>query len=790
MIKSLQRKEKERKERYKTPRKTQDLIPWSKVYDDGICLIGKRNYTKTFSFSDINYDTADDDEKEKMQVEYGTILNSLDPNAVWKITVMNNRRSPRELENNLLIPDEDDEIKQYRSEVNQMLTDKLSRQNPFELKRYITCSIIKNNIDDARTYFNRLESDLSSTFNRLGSELKPLCETERLKLIHSFFRPEEIDEWRYDGTQRKKFGDCFKNYIAPYSFKPAYDHFQIGNNYGRGLLLTEYPNFLKDTFIKKLTDLKRNIIFSIDINPILKDEAVHFGEEKELSIETEITKFLQRQNQNNNFSMIIPHHYEQERDSVKEFLKDITSRDQNLFMCSATLVHTAPSLAQLYSDTEEILRVAREHSITFDVTKIASRQISCLNTALPYGVELMNSDLRPLITECVAGFVPFLVHEICDENGIYYGTNKVSGNVLKVDPRKLPNGNCWVVGVSGGGKSFSIKALILILRLTSIMAQDTDVIVVDPEREYKYLVKKLGGEIITLSPSSSTHINIFDINADYGGEDDEGNKIDPIGEKSAYILSVIEQILAGEGVSATKKTVCDRAVKELYKELEQCNFKGKMPTMKDFVELLRNMPEAEAKELALQLELYSEGSLNLFAHETNVDTNSSFICYDTYNLGSQLENLGLLVILDSIINRISLNREKGRTTYIIIDEIYLLFKHEYSTDFLERLWRRIRKYHGYAVGIIQDIAELVENPKARHMLYNSEFTIMLRQTGENSEALAHLYHLPDTQVSILESGEPGTGIMKVGNKIVPFENIYPEGTEIYRLMDTKAVKTV
>lgn len=416
------------------------------------------------------------------------------------------------------------------------------------------------------------------------------------------------------------------------------------------------------------------------------------------------------------------------------------------------------------------------------MAKLKTRQLKTMTTALPYGVSLMDYDMRPLTSGDIAAFVPFVAEECCHKNGIYGGTNIVSGNIIKIDRRELMNGNCWILAVSGGGKSMTIKSQIMSLRL--MPDDNSDVIIIDPEREYVAITKALQGDVAKLSPSSTTHINPFDINAEYG-RDDEGTG-DPIKEKSSFILSMCEQILIEEGISLLEKSLIDRAVRILYEPLKKNHFEGVMPTFKDFCAVLKTMEEPEAHELAGKFEIYAYGSLDYFSQQTNVDTSSSMLCYDINEMGSQLQNLGLLIVLDNILNRISKNRYEGRFTYVIIDEIYLLFEHKYSTEFLEKLWKRIRKYNGYATGIIQNVTAVTRNSKARDMLSNSAFTIMLSQSEADAQELSEIYNISKEEQRFIKQKMPGKGLIHLGTSTtVPFDNTIPNDTKIYGLMTTK-----
>ena len=305
-----------------------------------------------------------------------------------------------------------------------------------------------------------------------------------------------------------------------------------------------------------------------------------------------------------------------------------------------------------------------------------------------------------------------------------------------------------------------------------------DVIIIDPEREYSPLVRALGGEVIQISATSPNHINALDMSRDYG-------EIDPVIEKTQFIMSLCEQIISGHRFTKGQQSIIDRCTENVYREYQESNYTIDPPTLADFREELLRQPEKEAKSLALELELFTKGSLNTFAKQTNVDTASSLICYDILELGEQLKAVGMLVILDSILNRIIENRKKGRKTYIYIDEMYLLFMHEYSAQFLFKLWKRVRKYGAFCTGITQNVEDMLQSHTARTMLSNSEFIIMLNQAATDREELARLLNISDLQMTHITNVEPGHGLIKMGPNLVPFENKIPKDTKLYQLMTTR-----
>ena len=753
------------------PRKVQDIIPVRSIWPDGIFLTGKNKYTKLYRFTDINYAVAAREDKEGMFLGYSELINSLDSGCTAKITINNRRLNMLDFEDRILIKMMSDMLDAHRREYNGILTDKATGSNAIIQDKYITISVIRKSIEDARLYFARIGADLTAHFSRLGSRCIELNCNDRLRIIHDFFRTGEETSYHFDLRDHIKKGHDFRDYVCPDSYENHSDYFRIGDRWGRVLLLRDYASYISDDMVAEMTAINRNLMLSIDVVPIPTDEAVKEVEQRLLGVETNITNWQRKQNMNNNFSAVVPYDMEQQRKETKEFLDDLTTRDQRMMFAVLTLVHTADTKKQLDNDTEEILTIVRKRLCQMAILRY--QQLDGLKTALPFGVRKIDA-FRTLTTESLAVFMPFRVQEVYDSHGIYYGNNVISKNMIIADRRKLLNGNSFILGVSGSGKSFAAKNEITNLALST----DADIIVVDPEREYAPLIKALGGSVIEISATSPNHINAMDMSRDYG-------ETDPIIEKSQFLQSLCEQIIASHRFQKGQQSIIDRCTENVYRYYKQGNYMGTPPTLQDFRDELLKQPEPEAQSLALELELFTRGSLNTFAKQTNVDTSNRLICYDILELGEQLRAIGMLVILDSILNRITQNRQKGKQTFVVIDEIYLLFMHEYSAQFLYKLWKRVRKYGAFCTGITQNVADLLQSYTARTMLSNSEFIIMLNQAASDRIELAKLLNISNEQLSYITNVDAGHGLLKVGSSLVPFENNFPKDTELYKLMTSK-----
>ena len=463
-------------------------------------------------------------------------------------------------------------------------------------------------------------------------------------------------------------------------------------------------------------------------------------------------------------------------------LDDLTTRDQRMMFAVVTLVHLADTKEELDSDTDALQSAARKHLC--QLSTLSWQQADGLATALPLGLRRIDA-LRTLTTEALAVLMPFKTQEVRDRGGVYYGQNVISKNLIIANRKELLNGNGFVLGVSGSGKSFTAKREMVGLALAADNGQEDgarlpdDIIVIDPEAEYRPLIEGLGGEVITISATSPNHINAMDMEQGYGDGEN------PVVLKSEFLLSLCEQLVGSGKLTAKEKSIIDRCTAQCYHDYIRGGYRGGVPTLQDFHAELLRQPEAEARDVALAIELFTEGSLNTFAKPTNVDTDARILCYDIRDLGKQLQPVGMLVVLDSVFNRIIRNRKLGKNTWVYIDEIYLLFQHEYSANFLFTLWKRVRKYGACCTGLTQNVDDLLQSHTARTMLANSEFLVMLNQAATDRAELARLLNISDNQLSYITNVDFGHGLIKCGGALVPFLDNFPRHTRLYQLMTTR-----
>ena len=765
-MKAIKQVMKKDQEPYRVPKRVQDVIPIKRMWNDGIFLAGNR-YVKTFKFTDINYMVASQDAQKKLFLSYAALINSLDCSATTKITVNNRLLNRKNFADTVLMRLKNDYLDYYRMEYNDVIMSKATGGNGIIQEKYVTVSVCKKNIEDARAYFARVGAELTARFAALGAKVMEMDATEKLRVLHDFYRSGEEVYFSFDAHDMMRKGHDFRDYICPDSVEKHSDYLMLGGKYARVIYLKDYASFISDQLVTKLTDQSRSMMLSIDIIPVATDEAVREVERKMLGVETNITNWQRRQNANNNFSAIVPYDMEQQRRETKEYMTDLTSRDQRMMLSVLTIVHLADTKAELDADTDALLKVAADHMCQMAVLRY--QQLDGLNTALPIGTRKIDT-FRTLTTESLAVFMPFKVQEIQEPGGIYFGENAISHNLILCNMKNLLNQSMMLLGIPGSGKSFFAKLLIVAIALST----KDDIIILDPEGEYTPLVKALGGAVMCFAVGGSDWLNAMAMEEGYG----EGS---PVAFKSQFIMSLLKQI-DPDGIRAHHKSIIDRCVALVLQEQKKI---GKVPTLCTLREKLLEQPEQEARDLALTMELYTSGSLNIFAHETNVDTKNRIQSYDIHDLGEELKQPGFVTITDAMINRVNYNWAHGKKTHIFVDEFHIAYENEYSGNFFTSAWRQFRKRNAAPCAITQNVEYMLDSVQASTMVSNSEFVVMLNQAESDQERLSKLLNISPEQMSYVNGSEAGCGLMRYGSALVPFVNRFPANTELYKLITTK-----
>ena len=615
-----------------------------------------------------------------------------------------------------------------------------------------------------------MEATIHKAFGELGTDIVALSGNERIKVLHDFYHLGEEEGFSFDLKHARKVGADFRNDLCNGMLKYFPDHIEDEGKYIRAMFIKKYPSSLSDRFLNEITSLPVHSITSIDVVPIPKDLTTKTLQKKYLGIESDIIKQQRVRNKNNDFSTEISYAKRTEKKEIEEIMDDVRENDQCLFYVAVTLIIVAESKEELESVTETVETIGKRNSVTIDTHYLKQRE--ALNTALPIGVRQVET-MRTMLTQSVAVLMPFNVQELNAVGGNYYGINQISKNINVGNRKGLINGNGFIFGVPGSGKSFFAKQEMGNVFLNT---QD-DVIVIDPMNEYFDIADTFGGAIVNLSAYTKNYVNPLD--ADLAHMNERGIR-DVIADKSEFMLSLCDQLL-GNALNQKHHSIIDRCIRELYMQAWKVK---KVPVMTDFYHILKSQKEMEAQELALSLELFVEGSLNIFNHQTNVDVDNRFTVYGIQDLGSQLAPVAMLVMMEAIQQRIIDNGKRGRATWLYIDECHVLLNSDYSATYLQQLWKKVRKQGGLCTGITQNVVDLLQNYIAMTLLSNSEFVALLKQANVDSAKLAEVIGVSDAQLQYVHNSPSGTGLLKCGSVVIPFDNQISKDSDLYKLYNT------
>ena len=755
---------------YKTPKSIQQTIEIMKVAENGIFEVARNRFSKCYRFQDINYTTTNETEQIDIFERYCRFLNSLDVN--FKITINNKNKDMEQVRDYVFLQKKNDGYNGFRKIYNDIMEQKIHEgRQGIDQERYLTITIERKNFEEAKAQFATIEASVHKAFGELGAEIVPLSGNERIKVLYDYYHLGDENSFDFDIREARKVGADFRNDLCNGMIQFYPDYFKDEKKFCRALFIKKYPSSLSDRFLNEITSLPVHSITSIDVVPIPKDMTTKILQKKYLGIESDIIKQQRVRNKNNDFSSEISYNKRIEKKEIEEIMDDVRENDQCLYYVSVTIILMADSKEELDSMTETVETIGKRNSVTIEEHYLKQRE--SLNTALPIGVRQVET-MRTMLTQSLAVLMPFNVQELNDKQGCYYGINQVSKNINIGNRKKLINGNGFVFGVPGSGKSFFCK-----MEMGSVFLSGNDEIIVDPMNEYFDIAQTYGGTVVNMSTYTDNYVNPLDMDVwSLDLNDSKGM----IREKGEFMLGLCEQCM-GESLNSRQKSIIDRCVRKLYIEIAR-NREKYVPIMSDFYEILMNQPEDEAKDIALSLELFVNGSLNIFNHQTNVDVDNRFTVYGIRDLGTELSPITMLVMMESIQNRIIANGKRGIATWLYIDEFHVLLNSEYSAKYLQQLWKKVRKQGGLCTGITQNIVDLLQNYTATTMLANSEFVALLKQANTDSSRMAEVIGVSEAQLRFITNTSSGMGLMKCGNVVIPFDNTIEKGTDLYNLYNT------
>lgn len=798
----------------------QEIFSIISIDESGIFELPERKFSKLYVLSDINFAGVTDEEQKAIIINFSKVLKTIP--CRFSYSVANEHVDEKKFHEKILYRMKHDKYDSLRRSYNKIIEDKVSdaKQGLYQTI-YLTLTIRAEDMTDAKGSFGSIESAVRSAFVGIGvngiqgSVMRTVGINERMQLLFNLTHDGMSSNYKFDFDREVAAKHDWINILSPASISFENEHFAMNGQVGKVFYIHEYPKSLESDMIATLS--KMNCTSYISVNNELLDIS-GFKQEiarKYMAVGMKIENEKQRNRNNNDYLADASQKLLNEKEKLDQFSKALDTNDDHYFNTTMMILILTESKDELSKIEEKLLNAASLKSVK--LKSCFGKQREGLNSVLPLGIQEFKRVVN-LSSSCLAMLMPYKTQELNDVGGIYYGVNQLSQNVIFADKKKLKNHNGLILGQSGSGKSVFAKSEII---CTFANFVEDQLIIIAPQLEYNDLAYEVDGTVISFDSNKEAYVNPMDV--DFEGVD-YGRLREIISDKADFILSLLSSCLKRD-MLPEEQGIVDSVIEKVYsenyamrkrlngmnEEESEFNVPGYMrsdavvitaetdmsneeqiraysPTLQDVYQGLLDEGSNLAVHLAAAMEIFVNGSLNLFNHRTNVDLSNRFIVFDLSGLKDNLRITAMLIMMETVRSKIKENAKGGRWTHLYIDEFHELLAVEQVASFVLKLWKEIRKMSGILNGITQNMSDLLNNDnggKLQAILSNTEYFALLSQsTLDKNKLMQFLPSISPAMFNFVDNASSGTGLLKMGSVTVPFDMRMDKNSEIYRIVNT------
>lgn len=752
-----------------TPKTINDLIQISSISSSGIFKTGDRKYTKTYKINDFNYDMLNVDEKIGILEKWCEWINSMQ--LPYKLSVNNKNRDMELYRKNVMFKQKDASNDFLSLALNNEIEKRISDEKGNCVQEiYLTITAPESKTYKiAANFFDTFEKGIKEQYEIIGTSLVPLDASERLRVLHDFFRTGEEENFSFDFNKAVENNSDYLSYIIPGMLDFTDEKMIVSATRGRKrystcLYAAKYQDKISDRFLTKLSRLNTHMMLSLDVVPISDSDSRKMLEKKYVGVNRLISKQNSNLVRNLDFNSEITKTVTDASSMIKTHMDDFKKK-QRYFYVMLNIIISADSEEELFDAATELIETARINKVDLEYSYLRTKE--ALNTVLPLGGRYLSNG-RIMQTRGLAGMFPFRSCDIYHPTGLWYGNNPESGENIFADRKRLLNPHGILVGVTGSGKTMAASIQII----EAFLKTNDDLIIIDPKNDYKKVIEVIAGTYIDVNPAADMRFNPLYYN-------DTGKRLNIADEKTELVLSLCETGKK-EPLTAKERSIISRALKISYDKAGADEV-----TLTDLYENLNDINEKEAHDVMLYLEIFIKGSLSIFAEKNSVTPNNRVTAFGLRNMGTELRDFAMLAILETIKERVFLNYSAGKATWLFIDELPQVLKNEYQQTFINSIWVLFRSLGCIITGNVQTITQLLVSYKTRELIENSEFFMIFKQKEAAKDELASCIALSEAELNrVTGQSKPGCGILKYGKQTVSFDMSISKDTELYNLLNT------